>query len=261
MRTSSLLLAAALFSSGGCATDYQPEQTPISATAKAENDEHLLQGNRGKVSKPAVEKVDLCAALIKDESLKNFYDQWREQFNVLMKQVDPAPQGLHDPAAQMCEMAAPNVNVIFARDGQFAGHEMKPNKPDLSHRVALQIGNMPLDKNTNPNPAQNYFNSPPYCQRLVLDTWKQWDLVMPGENGPSETPQFHIDSLGIPCDPTGAVYVGGGGCWHEEPSPENENQLIDGCGGGASEIDRNEALALMECVRKAVLEKGAEMCL
>lgn len=261
MRTPSLLFTAALALPSGCATDYQPEQTPVSATAKAEKNDRVRIGNGSGISQQEVEKADPCATLIKDESLKDFYDQWRTRFDALMKQVEPAPQRLHDPMAQMCEMATPHMNFIIARDGQFAGHEIKPNKPDRSHRVALEIGNEPLDKNTNPNPSQNYFKFTPYCQRLVLDTWKEWDHMMPGQSGPSATPQFLMSSLDIPCDPTATADLNGGGCWHDEPSPENGNQLIDGCGGGASEIDRNEALALMKCVRKAVHDKGVEMCL
>lgn len=258
MRTPSFLLTAALFSSSGCATDYQPGQTTMPVTAKAERNEHELQGNRGKISEPSVEKVDPCAALIQDPYLKDFYDQWRAHFDALMKQAEPAPQELHDPNAQMCEMVAPNMDFIIARDGQFAGHEIKPNKPDRSHRVALEVGNESLDKNTNPNPGHDYFNPVPFCQGLVLNTWKEWDLMMPD---PSTTPQFSEQSLSIMCDPTATAYLSSGGCWHEEPSPENGDQVIDGCGGGAMEIDRKEALALIECVRKAVQDKGTEMCL
>ena len=262
MRAPSFLLTAALALSGGCATDYQSEQTNIPVAAKAERNERTLQGNRGKISEPEPEKIDPCAALIKDPYLKDFYDQWRAKFDALMKQAKPAPQELHDPNAEMCEMVAQNVNFIIARDGQFAGHEIKPNKPDRSYRVALEMGNEPLDKNTNPNPGHDYMMADPsVCQALVLNEWKEWDLMMPGENGPSTTPQFGEAALSIMCDPTATAYVSSGGCGHEEPSPENGNQLIDGCGGGATDIDRKEALALMECVRKAVQDKGAEMCL
>ncbi len=193
MRTPSFLLTTALVLSSGCAADYQSEQTPVSATAKAEGSESTLsQAVKGGNSQPA-DKIDPCAALIQDPYLKNFYGQWKKRFDELVEKTKPVPQELHDANAQMCEMTAPNVGLIFARDGQFAGHEIKPNKPDLSSRVALEMGNESLDEDTNPNPSHNYFNFPPYCQRLVLDTWKQWDLVMPGENGPSSTPQFAIN--------------------------------------------------------------------
>ncbi len=256
MRTPSLLLTAALALSS-CATDYSEAQKTTAGAAENKIPERRLAENK----ETEAQKPDPCAALIQDSQLKDFYSQWRAKFDALMKQAKPAPQELHDPMAQMCEMVEPGLNFIIARDGQFAGHEMKPNKPDHSHRVALEMGNEPLDKNTNPNPGHDYFNFAPSCQRLVLDTWKEWDLMMPGENGPSATPQFGMSSLDIPCDPTATVYVNQGGCWHEEPSPENRNQLIDGCGGGPTEIDRNEALALMKCVREMVHDKGIEMCL
>lgn len=253
MRGSSLLLTAALALGSGCATEYPAAQeTTLAVASNKEPTKRLADGTKIKTAEG---KSDPCAALIKNESLKMFYAKWRAYFDTITGKATPAPQELHDPIADMCSMMISNPDTEFTitRDGQFAGHEVKPNKPDISYRVALETLHEPLDKNTNPVPKSPITTeSDSSCQRLRTDEWKEWDPMMPGS---STLVQVARRELAIPCDPTETAWVAGGGCWYDEVTGE------DGCGGGSEEIDRNEALALIKCVREIVHDKGLELCL
>ena len=257
MRTSSLLLGTAL-SLSGCVTDQL--EAPHVSPATVKNTEN---------TQPHLEKPDPCAALIKDPSLASFYEEWRGHMKSVLKDATPAPAALHDPSASMCEMvpaenATTKIRAYFGADGQFAGHIVKPEKPNHSFRISLETTAGGIDGNQ--NPVLGAISWKDQCAALNIDEWKEWDKMMPlaPDHVPDAVPTSLQDQnwvVFLPCDPTAPAMIGGGGCWHEEPSPENDYQLIDGCGGGGDFLDRNEVTALIQCLQEEMKAVAKEMCL
>ncbi len=263
MNAKSLLAAGTIGLSSlaaGCATDTleAPHTTP--ATVGIENK-----------YQPKIEKPDPCAALIKDKdsSLASFYLAWRGHMKDMLKDVKPAPAELHDPSASMCEMVpgdndTTKIHAFFSGDGQFVGHMIQPNKPDHSFRISLETTVGGIDGNQ--NPVLGAMSWKDQCGALNIDEWKEWDKMMPlaPDHAPDAVPTSLQDQnwvVFLPCDPTAPAMIGAGGCWHEEPSPENGNQVIDGCGGGGDLVDRNEVTALIQCLQEEMKALAKEMCL
>ncbi|MCX6733985.1 MAG: hypothetical protein NTX63_04190 [Candidatus Peregrinibacteria bacterium] len=271
MRTSSLLVAAAL-SLSGCATDQLEGSNVTLATKSTGNGgRRILPFQRD--NEPKIEKPDPCISLIKDPSFKSFYLKWRGLMKDILKDTTPALPELHDSSAPMCEMTTVDKNIttkihsFFGADGQFVGHIIRPEKPNNSFRISLETTFGGIDGKQNPAPDLGQVdNDPNQCAALKIDVWKEWERLIPlsPDHVPGAVPtigQIHEDTVYLPCDPTAPAMIGGYGCGYEAPSPENGNQLVDGCGGGGDFLDRNEVTALIQCLQNEMKIVAKEMCL
>ncbi len=215
---------------------------------------------------PCLQAAKDLAATDGDSSiLEGLYQDWREKFDDILSGFTPRPAASRDSSADNCEMLGTNVGFTITRDGQFSGYKVRPDKPNLSFAVMHQMWSEKSSLkpySVVPKPDEFDMQHPFKCHDLQVQDWKTWDPFMPGsKNNPNPLPQFGSRFIALPCDPTAPAFAGVGGCWYEEPSPENGNQLTDGCGGGGGEIDRDYTAKLLECVRKAVVKKGEELCL
>ncbi len=246
---------------GACDTDIAATDYVVEAKA---NDSYGRIRRINGDSQSSIPESDPCLEVAKSlditepeygkyDMFQEWYKDWKYRFDGIVSNVAPRPKELRDADAESCEMLGAEAGFTITRDGQFSGYRINPQEPDRSFAVMHQIAGKKISLKPYsmvPRPDGFDMSLQNACQDLGHQEWKAWDLFMPN----SDLPQWRTTSIGLPCDPTAPATYGSGGCWYDKDG-------ADGCGGGGSEINREASAALLECVRKAIVKKGEELCL